>query len=563
MKKLVFRLILVGILAFCAFVYTFPWNNYGIQVPFTWNEYKMWLDLQWGIELDYKIDLDDAKKAKDFDNNSENAIVEWLKSIIDKRVESLKINDSIITSANYAWEKHIIVQIPLKWNSNFENSENIKKAKDAIWKVVKIEFKEKRTTISDEDKKERKDLARKSIEELKNSKDWFTPTAEKYRDNYENVDFWTLTGSIEELNNYFSIDYEKINKWVFNDIVSWTWKTQIAFVDGELNEKSWELWYFVLDYLWNSNTASWTIHSFNYIFLNKSPSDWMPAKDKQGRILNDKYFVKSSVQYNEAFRPMIELTFNTEWADIFWELTTRLKGQQIAIFVWWHMLTAPNVNDAILSWKAVITWDYTSEEAVALSQDINTWVVPAPIYLTSERTIDSKLWNNSLDKLIQAWLIWLVLIIIFLIFVYRLSWLVASIALLIYISLVLAFVKMFWVVLTLASIAWLILSIWMAIDANILIFERLKDNLREWKKLDEALKLWFQSSFSAIWDSNLTWLLVAIILFMFWINLIKWFWLMLWLWIIISLFTVLYISKLFIITLSKAKINQKNFIWKI
>ncbi|MDD5770451.1 MAG: protein translocase subunit SecD, partial [Candidatus Gracilibacteria bacterium] len=97
---------------------------------------------------------------------------------------------------------------------------------------------------------------------------------------------------------------------------------------------------------------------------------------------------------------MVELTFNQEGAEIFGELTTRLKGQQIAIFVGGEMLTAPTVNDAILTGKAVITGNYTSETATKLSQDINTGVVPAPIYLTSERTIDSKLGLNSLNQLI-------------------------------------------------------------------------------------------------------------------------------------------------------------------
>jgi SecD/SecF fusion protein len=103
----------------------------------------------------------------------------------------------------------------------------------------------------------------------------------------------------------------------------------------------------------------------------------------------------------------------------------------------------------------------------------------------------------------------------------------------------------------------------MAIDANILIFERTKDELREWKKMEEALKIWFKKSFSAIFDTHITWLLTALILFVFGINMIKWFWLMLWIWLIVSLFTVLYISKVFILALSKSKISDKSFIWKV
>lgn len=577
-KNLIYKTLLIFILSIGAFAYIFPWKAFNVDF-INIHDYKLWLDLQWWIELDYKVILDEAKKSEDYDKQKEKSIIEWLKSIIDKRVEKLKINDSVITSASYGWEQHIIVQIPLKWNSDFENEENIKKAKETIWRVVKIEFKEKRKSVTDADKKARKDLARTIIAELKSSKDWFEPIAQKYRDNYENVDFWTFTWTKEELNSYFNVDFANLKKWLFTDILSWTWKSTITVEDWQLAQKSWESGYYVLDYIWESksvstwSTSTWTtqswvaktttLYTFNYVFLTKSPSEWMPAKDKKWRILNDKYFVKAWVATNDLFQPMVELTFNTEWTEIFWELTSRLTGEQIAIFVWGHLLTAPRVNEPILTGKAVITWDYTNEEAKALSQDINTWVVPAPIYLTSERTIDSKLWANSLNKLLISWIVGFIFILMFLIYIYRASWFMASMALLVYVILLLFLVKLFQTVLTLASIAWLILSIGMAIDANILIFERTKDELREWKKLDEALQIWFKKSFSAIFDTHITWLLTALILFIFGINMIKWFWLMLWIWLIVSLFTVLYISKIFIVLLSKSNIKEKCFIGSI
>lgn len=116
-------------------------------------------------------------------------------------------------------------------------------------------------------------------------------------------------------------------------------------------------------------------------------------------------------------------------------------------------------------------------------------------------------------------------------------------------------------VLTLASIAGLILSIWMAIDANILIFERIKAELREWKKIKESVEIWFKTSWTAIWDSNITWLLVAWILFIFGINMIKWFWAMLAIWIAVSLFTAMIISKIFIRFIANISKDKNLFIW--
>lgn len=531
MRHLIFRLFIISIFGLFLLSYSFPWSNYWVEVPFSWKDYKLGLDLQWGIELDYKVDLEEAKKDPDFDKEKENEIIEWLKSIIDKRVETLNINDSVITSASYAGEQHIIVQIPLKWNNSLENSENIKKAKEAIWKVVKIEFKERRSDITEQDLIERRTLAEKALEEIK-SWDLFSVVSDKFKLNYENIYVWETS----DLLSLFELGQE------FNSL---------ELIDTN-SETLWE-WYLILSEI-NED-------KYNYLYISKIPSNWMPAMDSEWRILNDKYFVRSSVQFNEAFVPMVELTFNSEWAKIFGELSSRLVWQQMAIFVWGELLTAPNINEPILGWKAVITWNYTPEEAKQLAQDINTWVVPAPIYLTSEQTIDSKLWSSSLEKLIIAWVSGFVLILIFLIIVYRLAWLMSAVALLMYVSIVLTIIKSMWVVLTLASVAWLILSIGMAIDANILIFERIKDELRKWKKIKEATLVWFKKSWSAIWDSNVTWFIVAMILFIFGINMIKWFGLMLAIWIIVSLFSAMWISRVLLILLSDFLKSENSYIW--
>ena len=530
MRHLIFRLFLLITFWLWLLTYVFPWSSYDIDVPFSGEEYKLWLDLQWGIELDYKVDLEEAKADPEYTKEKEKEIVEWLKSIIDKRIETLNINDSVITSASYAWEQHIIVQIPMKWNNSLENNDNIEKAKKAIWKVVKIEFKERRTDITEEDLQAREELAMSALSEVEGGEKFWV-VSDKYKLSYENVATWETA----DLKSLFEIEEIESNKVL--DVKSSFWDEWYLLVSEQKDQK------------------------YNYIFISKLPSEWMPAMDSEWRILNDKYFVKSSVQFNEAFAPMVELTFNSDWAKIFWELSTRLVGQQMAIFVWGELLTAPNINEPILWGKAVITWNYTPEEARLLAQDINTWVVPAPIYLTSEKTIDSKLWASSLEKLIIAWVSWFVLILVFLVFVYRLSWLMSAVALLMYIAIVLTVIKWLWIVLTLASVAWLILSIGMAIDANILIFERIRDELNSWKDLRESTLIWFKKSWSAIWDSNVTWFIVALILFVFGINMIKGFWLMLAIWIVVSLFSAMWISRVLLILLSDVMKSKKLFIW--
>ena len=524
-------------------LFALPWSYFGIQVPFSGNEYKLGLDLQGGIELDYKIDLSEAQQEEWYDAARKKAIIEGLKSIIDKRVESLNINDSVITGANYGGEEHIIVQIPLKGNDELQNWENIERAKAAIGKVVKIEFKEVRDTITETDIAERKNIAYRAYEDLSTNIESFNIEIQKYQNKYENIVSWT-TMQIEEI---FSGSGIVLN---FSESITDTGISQ-EILEVKNLENEWGYLIYKLE-----------DRTYSYIFIGAEPSIWIAAQDSKGRILDDKYFVNASVQYNDAFQAMVELTFNTEGAKIFGELTDRLVGNPIAIFVGWELLTAPNVNEAILSWRAVITGNYTPESASALAQDINTWVVPAPIYLTSERTIDAKLGQNSLEKIILAGIIGFISILLFLIFIYRLSGFIAAVALFIYIVITLAILKQFGVVLTLASIAGLVLSIGIAIDANILIFERIKDELKTWENLKKSVKIGFEKSFSAIWDANITGLIVAWILFIFGINMIKGFWFILALWILVSLFTVFFISRLFIRLLARSELNTKNFIWK-
>jgi preprotein translocase subunit SecD len=102
----------------------------------------------------------------------------------------------------------------------------------------------------------------------------------------------------------------------------------------------------------------------------------------------------------------------------------------------------------------------------------------------------------------------------------------------------------------------------MAIDANILIFERIREELETWKKMSDATRIWFKKSWTAIWDSNITGLVVAMILYVFGINMIKGFWLMLWIWIIVSLFSAMYISRVFVLLLAESLDNKNTFIWK-
>jgi len=593
MNELSSKGLIILFLCIVGIYFAIPWNAYHVSEnlqTYLPPDYRFGLDLQGGVELDYKVDLDVVRKDKDHSGLKEDSILEGLKAIIDKRVEALKINDSVITTASYGSEKHIIVQIPLKWEDSDENQRNIQRAKEAIGKVMRIEFRERRGNPTEEDFEARHQLALELFEEAKNSEYDFSVTQTKYTDSYENISTGTHSGTLDELSAYFSVDEENITLWEYYPEVltgkNFPTLTQDAFGNLAFNEDE---WFFIVRFD-EKNTVTKTVpvekieeepentdigptpentndevqepeneerevteYSFSYAFVSALPSEWKPAIDSKGRILNDRFFLNSSVQYNDLAQPMIELTFNDEWADIFYELTSRLVGQQIAIFVGGENLTSPNVNQAISGGKATITGNFTPKEAKELSQNINTGVVPAPIYLTSERTIDSRLGANSLQQLIVAWVAGFAVIFVFLVLVYRVAGFFAGVTLFLYVVLLLALVKIFGVVLTLASIAGLILSVGMAIDANILIFERVKDAIKRGGKLEDAVQEGFEKSWSAIWDSNLTGILIAVILFVFGINMIKGFGLMLGIGLVLSLFSAMYVSRYFILLMIRRK----------
>ena len=554
MKNILLRIIIIFIMAVWAIAYVVPWTYLWINPGFETENFKLGLDLKWWIELDYKINLEGVREDPEYNIQKEKSIIEQLKLIVDKRISSLDINDSVITTASYWDEKHIIVQIPLKWKNLQEDRENIERVKSAVWKVVKIMFKELRIEkLTEKDFEERKNIADKMLGELKKSKYNFYVTADQYRDSTYWVENWNINLTKEILEKNFWVKNFEI--WLKNNIFTKTGALENVKIPKEE-------WFFIFNFKKIKDKEV----NLDFAFVDKTPSEWIPAKDSEWNILDDRYFVKSWVAKTEAWIPQVELIFNNKWGEIFWELTKRVSkrapNNQIAIFIWWKLLTSPNVSEPILGWRAVITGDYSDKEANALANNINTWVIPAPIYLTSERTIDSKLWGSALEKLIKAWFIWFVIIFIFLIIIYRFAGLMAGLALLVYIVFVLFVIKIFWNILTLASVAGLILSIGIAIDANILIFERIKDELRNNPKQNrkKSIQVWFDNSWSAIWDSNITGLVISIILFIFWVNMIKWFGLMLGIWIIVSLITAMWVSRIFILSIWKDKMSTSTFI---
>ena len=230
-----------------------------------------------------------------------------------------------------------------------------------------------------------------------------------------------------------------------------------------------------------------------------------------GRLLK-----RAALEFEQNLgEPQVLLTFTDEGKDLFAQITKDNVGKVLGIFLDGQPLSLPVVREEIREGSAVISGSFTPAEAKLLVRDLNYGALPVPIKLLSTQKIGASLGADAVKAGVKAGGIAFIVIALFLILWYRLPGVVAVVALSIYVALNLALFKLIPVTLTAAGIAGFILSIGMAVDANILIFERLKEELRRGKTLADAIHEGFTRAWTSIRDSNLSSIITAVILFWF------------------------------------------------
>jgi len=262
--------------------------------------------------------------------------------------------------------------------------------------------------------------------------------------------------------------------------------------------------------------------------------------------LNGRYVKSAQLDIDQTTgATQVAIQFNDEGAKIFEELTSRNVGKQLAIFLDNNLISAPTVKEKISGGRAVITGNFTLDEAKQMVQRFNAGALPAPINLISQQTIGASLGQDSLKKALYAGLIGTILIMIFLIFYYRKYGVFASIALFIYIVLTAAIFKLF-VVMSLAGIAGFVLSIGMAVDANVLVFERIKEEMKRGLLEAQAIEEGFKRAWASIRDSNISTIITSLILYEFTSSFVKGFALTLLIGVLMSMFSAITITKTFL-----------------
>jgi preprotein translocase subunit SecD len=241
--------------------------------------------------------------------------------------------------------------------------------------------------------------------------------------------------------------------------------------------------------------------------------------------------------------PIIQLTFTSDGAKKFAEITKRNLNKQVAIFLDNQVVMAPTVQTVIADGQAIISGKFTAAQTKELSIQLNAGALPAPVKVLSQKTIPPNLGQDSINKSLLAGAVGLGIVALFMITNYGKLGLFADLALIIYSLLVLAIFKLVPVTLTLAGIAGFILSIGMAVDANILVFERMREEIRWGRNKLAAMELGFVRAFPSIRDSNFSSLITCAILFWFGTGPIKGFAVTLAIGILVSLFTAIVVTR--------------------
>ena len=285
-------------------------------------------------------------------------------------------------------------------------------------------------------------------------------------------------------------------------------------------------------------------------------------KDEDGNVrLSGEDLATAKEELGQGNKPLVAIEFNDQGAKKFGELTTQNVGRHIAIVLDGEVLTNPVVNEPILGGKAVITGNRSLEEAKDLAILLRSGALPVKVDVMEVRTVGPSLGQDSKDKSVMAFAIGLSLITLFMLLIYRVNGFIANVALLVYVLLLLLILKLLHATLTLPGIAGIILSIGMAVDANILIFERFKEEIAAGKVLRLAIQAGFKRAFATIFDANMTVMITALILFVLGSGTIKGFAITLGLGVLVSMFTAITVSRTLLMMLINANIVHNPWLF--
>lgn len=490
--------------------------------------FRKGLDISGGTKLVYKIDYSKYKElysANEFLQVKKNIEQVILKNI-DSRISGLGVSDYVAKIQTIGEETQVVVEIG--------GVADLDQAKEIIGKTVELEFRiENDEEATPETIAQRKALAEKIRTEV-------IATPEKMIELYanqeaENIIARTITGTLDQLPDLYKTHSQLLNTIPLNQIsnlLEGTYLTQTyqtvsgenltQGVDGFLtfrvsarNEVP------VVAWTGEVNTGTQMLYTIDEIFVQDRLS-WKIAQGKDGSPLNGAYFTLARPETTQFWQPSVGIEFNQKWSELFCEITSNNVGKSMGIFIWGKPATIANINEKICDGRAQISGGFDKERATETAKELNSGNMPAPLILLQEEKVSPSLGDSAFQGALVATGVGVLAIIIYTFFIYgRRKATVITATMIFYFMVLLAILKLIDYALSLSGIAAIILSIGMAVDANVLIFERMNEEVKNNKSYLSAIETASKRSWAAIRDGQISTLLIWVLLFAYGINIFK------------------------------------------
>lgn len=526
------KIVAIFILAF--FCVLMVWPNVPAGTPFKsfWDkaQFRLGLDLQGGTHLVYSADTSEVEEQ------DRTSAVEGVRDVIERRVNAFGVSEPVVQTNIVGNNYRIIVELA--------GVHDVNEAIQMIGETPLLEFKEQdpnfKETLSDEDLnqlEEENNITKQRAEEILSralAGEDFTSLATEYSEDVGSASQGGDLGFVTR--GMFVPEFEEtiFDKMAGPGIYPELVQTEYGYhIIKKIEERG--------------EGENREVHSAHILFLTKSEADLQSEAQWINTDLSGKHLKRSQVQFDQqTSEPQVSLEFNDEGKELFAEITSRNVSKPVAIFLDGYPISVPTVQEPIKEGKAVITGRFNIKEAKELVQRLNAGALPVPITLISQQTIGASLGKESIDKSLLAGVIGLIVTAVFMLLYYRLPGLMAVLALLIYAVLNLTIYKLIPVTLTLAGVAGFILSVGMAVDANVLVFERMKEELRRGREINSAIEEGFKRAWTSILDSNVSTLITSVILIWLGTSIIKGFAITLTIGVAVSMFSAITVTKSFL-----------------
>ncbi len=537
------RLVSIILLIMVTVVIAYPGQTHLKWVDNAVNKLKinLGLDLQGGVHLVYEADMSNIKKE------DAGKALEGIQDVIETRVNAYGVSEPVVQTSKTGNDYRLIVELA--------GVKDIEEAKNMIKETPFLEFKKESDEVqqlSEEQRLQVEELNKKTREKaeavLLKAKEGgnFDKLAREYSMDSETKENGGDLGYIKK--GTIFVNEVKLEESVFSsnfssgDILPDLIESSSGFhILKKINEKG--------------DGEEKEVQIVHIVFYIIDPADYatmMLGPNFESTGLTGQYLEGAQATFGQGgglSEPEVSLQFNDEGKNLFKSITEENIGKKIAIFLDGQLVTAPVVQAVIRDGRASISGNFTMDDAKETALRLNSGALPVPIKLIHQKSVEASLGKDSLEQSLKAGLLGLLAVAVFMIFYYRLVGLVAVLALIIYASLMVSIFKIssitpLAVTLTLSGIAGFILSVGMAVDANILIFERIKEELQNGRDLKASLNEGFRRAWPSIRDGNYSTILTALILMSFGSGFIKGFALTLIIGVIVSMFTAIVITRI-------------------